>query len=61
MNFAIYTVGLLLLTGAVSFGLSQAGLSLMWVGVVALAMLGAGIMVAVGKTDPGQQESEQAS
>lgn len=61
MNFGIYIAGLVLFIGAVAFGLSQAGLAPIWVAVVAMAMLGIGIMVAVGKTDPGQEESGRAS
>jgi len=61
MNSGLHIGGSWLFIGASSYGLTRVGVSLEWVGVVAVALLGVGVMVAVSKTDPGEQEVDQAS
>jgi hypothetical protein len=50
MSFAIYLIGFVILLGGVVWGMSAAGVPNLWIGIVALIMLGLGIMTGVSKT-----------
>jgi hypothetical protein len=50
MGFAVYMLGMLLLIGAFMYGAHQVGVSEMWIGIVAIALLGVGIMGGIVKT-----------
>jgi hypothetical protein len=50
MSFALYLVGLVLLVGGIAWGLVTAGLAPVYVGIVCVIVLGAGIMMAVSRT-----------
>lgn len=50
MNFAIYMIGLLLVVAAVAYGAHLIGISATWIGIIVLALIGAGIMAGVTKT-----------
>lgn len=57
MSFAIYLVGFVILMGGVIWGMSAAGVSSLWIGIVAMIMLGIGIISGVSRTrtkDPPQ-------
>lgn len=57
MSFAIYLVGFIILLAGVTWGLSTAGVPTIWIGVVALVLLGLGIITGVSQTrskDPPQ-------
>jgi hypothetical protein len=57
MSFAIYLVGFLILLIGVAWGMSAAGLPIIWIGVVMLILLGIGIISGVSRTrskDPPQ-------
>ena len=49
-NFFVYMVGVVLLVGAIAYGLNLAGLSATWIAVVAIAAVGLGVMGAIVKT-----------
>ncbi len=49
-NFLVYMIGVLLVVGAVAYGARLAGLGTAWVGVIAVALLGVGVMGAIVKT-----------
>jgi len=50
MGFTIYMLGMLLVIGAFVYGAQQVGLSETWIGIVAAALLGLGIMGGIVKT-----------
>lgn len=50
MSFAIYLVGLALVVGGIAWGLVTVGLAPLYVGIICLIILGAGIMTAVSRT-----------
>ena len=50
MGFAIYMLGMLLVIGAFVYGAQQVGLSDTWVGIVAVALLGLGVMGGIVRT-----------
>ena len=50
MGFAIYMLGMLLVIGAFVYGANQVGVSETWIGIVAAALLGLGVMGGVVKT-----------
>jgi hypothetical protein len=50
MNFAIYMIGVLLVTGAVAYAASRIGLSSTWILVISLLIIGLGLMGGVVKT-----------
>ena len=50
MGFAIYLLGMLLVIGAFVYGAQRVGVSETWVGIVAVALLGLGIMGGIVKT-----------
>lgn len=57
MSFAIYLVGFIILLGGVVWGLSTAGVPSIWIAIVALILLGIGIITGVSNTrtkDPPQ-------
>ncbi len=57
MSFAIYIVGFVILLAGVMWGMSAAGVPQIWMGVVALILLGIGIITGVSNTrskDPPQ-------
>ena len=49
-NFFVYMIGVVLAVGAVAYGANLAGLSAPWIVVLALALLGLGVMGAIVKT-----------
>jgi len=49
-NFFIYMLGVVVVVAGLAYGLSLAGLSPVWIGVVAAVLLGLGIMGAIVKT-----------
>jgi hypothetical protein len=57
MSFAIYLVGFAILLIGVLWGMSAAGVPTLWIGIVALILLGMGIITGVSHTrskDPPQ-------
>ncbi|HYP14488.1 MAG TPA: hypothetical protein VEQ63_11240 [Bryobacteraceae bacterium] len=50
MSFGLYIVGFIMLTIALAWGASMAGLSAQWIGVGVVAMLGLGVMMGVSRT-----------
>ena len=57
MSFAIYLAGFVILLVGVAWGMSVAGVPSIWIGVVALILLGIGIITGVSNTrskDPPQ-------
>jgi hypothetical protein len=57
MSFAIYLVGFAILLIGVLWGMSAAGVPTLWIGIVALILLGLGIITGVSHTrtkDPPQ-------
>jgi len=50
MSFALYLLGLVLLTGGIAWGLVTAGVPALYIGIATLVILGLGIMGAVAKT-----------
>lgn len=50
MSFAIYLVGLALVVGGIAWGLVTLGLAPVYVGIICLIVLGAGVMTAVSRT-----------
>ena len=49
-NFFVYMIGVLLVVGALAYGASVMGVSPVWIGVFALAVIGLGMMGAIVKT-----------
>ena len=49
-NFFVYMIGVVLAVAAVAYGASLAGLSTPWIAVLALMLLGLGVMGAIVKT-----------
>jgi hypothetical protein len=49
-NFFVYIIGVILVVGAVAYGASLAGLSPAWIAVLALILLGLGVMGGIVKT-----------
>ncbi len=49
-NFFVYMIGVLLVVGALAYGASVMGVSPVWIGVFALAVIGLGVMGAIVKT-----------
>lgn len=57
MSFAIYLIGFIVLLAGVVWGMSTAGVPGIWIGIVALILLGIGIITGVSHTrskDPPQ-------
>ncbi len=52
MSFGIYLVGVVVVIAGVAWGMSAAGIANQWVGIVAVVLLGAGIVTAVTKERP---------
>jgi hypothetical protein len=50
MSFAIYLAGFIILLAGVIWGMSVAGVPQIWIGVVALILLGLGIITGVSQT-----------
>lgn len=50
MSFALYMIGLAVLTAGVAWGLVTAGISTTYVAIACLVMAGIGIMTAVSRT-----------
>ncbi len=59
MNFAVSMAGLLVCVGAGSLALVEVGLSVRWVGMIATALVGLGVIAAVGRAAPEPREQEQ--
>jgi len=49
-NFFVYIIGVLLVVGGLVYGASLAGLNHAWIAVLALVVLGLGVMGAIVKT-----------
>lgn len=49
-NFLVYMIGMLLVVGAIAYGMSFIGVAGRWIAVVAIALTGLGIMGAIVKT-----------
>jgi hypothetical protein len=49
-NFFVYMVGVVIVVGALAYGASIAGLSSVWITVLALVLFGLGLMGAIVKT-----------
>ena len=49
-NFFVYMIGMLLVVGALAYGMSLVGVSATWIGVAAAALIGIGVMGAIVKT-----------
>ena len=49
-NFFVYMIGVLLVVGALAYGASVMGVSPVWIGVFAAAVIGLGVMGAIVKT-----------
>ena len=49
-NFLVYMIGVVLVVGAIAYGASLLGLSTTWITVIAVALLGLGLMAAIVKT-----------
>jgi hypothetical protein len=57
MSFGIYIAGFVILLAGVLWGMSVAGVPVIWIGIVALILLGLGIITGVSNTrskDPPQ-------
>jgi hypothetical protein len=50
MGFVIYLFGMLMVIAAFMYGAQQVGLSQTWTGIVALALLGLGVMGGIVRT-----------
>jgi uncharacterized membrane protein YdjX (TVP38/TMEM64 family) len=56
-SFALYMIGVIIVVVALSYGASLLGLSSTWITILALAIIGLGVMAGVAKTrrrDPAQ-------
>jgi hypothetical protein len=49
-NFFVYMIGVVLVVGAIAYGASLVGLSTTWIAVIAVALVGLGVMGAIVKT-----------
>jgi hypothetical protein len=56
-SFVLYMIGVIIVVAALSYGARLLGLSSTWIGILALAIIGLGMMAGVAKTrrrDPAQ-------
>ena len=49
-SFVIYLIGFLVLIAGLAYGAFMLGLSLVWIGVCSVILIGLGIITGVGKT-----------
>tara|TARA_R110000782_G_scaffold68521_4_gene137855 strand:+ start:3874 stop:4059 length:186 start_codon:yes stop_codon:yes gene_type:complete len=49
-SFLIYLIGFLILIAGLAYGAFMLGLSLIWIGVCSVILIGLGIITGVGKT-----------
>jgi uncharacterized membrane protein YdjX (TVP38/TMEM64 family) len=49
-SFVLYMIGVIIVVGALSYGARLLGLNSTWIGIVALAIIGLGLMAGVAKT-----------
>ena len=49
-SFVIYLIGFLILIAGLAYGAFMLGLSLVWIGVCSVILIGLGIITGVGKT-----------
>jgi hypothetical protein len=49
-SFLIYLIGFLILIAGLAYGAFMLGLSLVWIGVCSVILIGLGIITGVGKT-----------
>ena len=49
-NFFVYMIGMLLVVGALAYGMNVVGISARWIIVAATALVGLGVMGAIVKT-----------
>jgi hypothetical protein len=50
MTFALYLIGFLIFTGGVAWALSTAGVSQQWVSIVAVILVGLGVLTGARST-----------
>ncbi len=50
MSFALYLIGFLIFIAGVAWALVVAGLSVIWVTIISVIMLGLGILTGVSRT-----------
>jgi hypothetical protein len=50
MSFALYMLGLVILLGAIAWGLVVAGIAVTYIAIACLVVAGIGIMTAVSRT-----------
>lgn len=50
MSFGLYLVGFLILIGGVAWGMDQAGIAPVWIGITAVILFGLGMVSGVGRT-----------
>jgi hypothetical protein len=56
-SFVLYMIGVIIVVASLSYGASLLGLSSTWIAILALAIIGLGVMAGVSKTrrrDPAQ-------
>jgi hypothetical protein len=56
-SFVLYMIGVVIVVAALIYGASLLGLSSTWIGILALAIIGLGVMAGVAETrrrDPAQ-------
>jgi uncharacterized membrane protein YecN with MAPEG domain len=49
-NTLVYMIGVVLVVGALAYGMSLLGVSTTWIAIAAIALLGLGLMAAIVKT-----------
>ena len=49
-NTLVYMIGVVLVVGALAYGMSLLGVSTTWSAIAAIALLGLGLMAAIVKT-----------
>jgi hypothetical protein len=49
-NTFVYMIGVVLVVGALAYGMSLLGVSTTWIAIAAIALLGLGLMAAIVKT-----------
>ena len=50
MSFALYVIGFVIVIGGVAWGMIAAGISLLWVMIACVILLGIGIVTGVSRT-----------
>jgi hypothetical protein len=50
MGFVVYMIGMLLVIGALAYGAHLLGVNETWIGIIAVALLGMGVMGGIVRT-----------